>query len=203
MLGGMAQAQVNDQLKDLDGSSTNNNFKFPNNWKFPSSQFANFNQQQQQQSSIYPVYGSPGQQPYDNRRQKKPQKKNVQSDHDYPLLSQLQAYSNNFNNGNNNNQNNKKKSQSQKNQRHPTLSDYSSWNSNKKHRNEQQYAASNQNKIFLRPMMKNKHSRDEQMLTKVRLPRIQQTAPATEMRPPPPAKVKTPPKGHIVLKKVV
>lgn len=183
----MAQAQVNDQLKDLDGSPSNNNFKFPNNWKFPTNSFANFNNQP---TPIYPVFGSQGQQQqphHDNRRQKKPPKNNVVSDHDFPLLSQLS----NYNNG-------------KKPKRNPGLVDYSSWNtnSNKKHRVEsQQFSASNQNKIFIRPVMKNKHSRDEQMMTKQRLPRLRHATPSTEMRPPPPAMVNTP--NHIVLKKVV
>lgn len=199
MLGGMAQAQVNDQIKDLDGSSTNNNnFKFPNNWKFPSnSPFANFNSP----TPVYPIFGSQGQSPqvhYDNRRQKKPPKNNNNNEHEFPLLSQLSTYNNHNQNHNHNYQSSKKKAKN--NQRNPGLSDYSAWNSNKKHRVESQFSASNQNKIFLRPMMKNKHSRDEKLLTQVRIPRIRHVTPSTEMRPPPVVK---PPKAHILLKKVV
>lgn len=188
MLGGIAQAEVNDQIKDLDSSSSNHQnqqFKFPNNWKIPASQLAQFNSPSHQ----YPVYGQNQQQnQFDNRKQKKKQNNNYQENSQFPLLSQLQNY-------NNKNHHHQKK---QKTHRNPGLTDYSSWNTNKKHRSEPQVASSNHQKIFIRPVMRSK-SRNEKLLPKLPVPRIRQLTPATEMKPPPIVK---PPKAHLVVKKV-
>jgi hypothetical protein len=190
MLGGIAQAEVNDQVKDLDSSSSNQQqFKFPNNWKIPMNQLQS--QFGSSPTSMYPVFGQQNSQ-HDNRRQKKNNSNNNNNNNNqenmkFPLLSQLQNY---------NNKNHKKQ---QKNHRNQGITDYSSWNTNKKHRSEPQVAASNHNKIYLRPVMRSK-SRDEKLLPKLPVPRIRQLTPSTEMRPPPVVK---PPKAHVVVKKLV
>lgn len=86
MLGGIAQAEVNDQLKDLDEGSAN---KIPPNWKAfqPVGSFTSNN-------PVYQVYGQHQQKGNDQSSQKDRPKKNLNSGSSkqqskYPLVGQL------------------------------------------------------------------------------------------------------------------
>jgi hypothetical protein len=206
MLGGIAQAEVNDQLKDLDDSPETHSNKFPANWKsFSPNQLGAFTSN----SPIYQVYG----QQENGQRQKKNTGQTAnhgssngnhinkqQQQQKYPLVGSLLNY-----NKIKNQQNSKQKSGNKKNQQNYSISDYSGWsqslnNNSKKQRTEPQASASNA-QFVLRPVLRNKQARDEQQklhhkgaINRSRHPQI-----ATEMRPPPALK----PKSHLILKKVV
>lgn len=192
MLGGIAQAEVNDQLKDLDESPSNQH-KFPANWKnFNANQFGQFTSN----APIYPVYG--GDQQENGQRQKKNSggpSKNQQSK--FPLLGSLS----NYNKGkaqNNNNNNNKQKNFNSGNKNMQNFADFSNWNQmNKKQRNEPQASSSN-SQFVLRPMLKNKHAHDERVPQMGPINRVRTPALSTDMRPPPPLK----PKTRVIYKKV-
>lgn len=182
MLGGIAQAEVNDQLKDLDDSSSNNQ-KFPSNWKsFSPNQFGSYTSN----SPIYQVFGQEN-----SQRQKKNSGQtgnygthNQQSK--YPLVGSLVNFSKakaqnnkqkNSNNGSKNNQN-------------FAIPDFSGWNQmNKKQRLEPQVSSSNSHYV-LRPVLKKKQARDEQLHQKGSINRARQPQLSTDMRPPPPIKQK-------------
>ena len=192
MLGGIAQAEVNDQLKDLD-DSTSNSQKFPSNWKsFSPNQIGSYTSN----SPIYQVYG----QQENNQRQKKNSGQtgnyganNQQSK--FPLVGSLMNFNKgkvqskkqkNANNGNRNNQN-------------FAFSDFSGWNQmNKKQRTEPQISSSNSHYV-LRPVSKNKNVRDEQLHQKGSINRARQPQLSTDMRPPPPIKQK----AHVRLTKIL
>lgn len=187
MLGGIAQAEVNDQLKDLDdGQSSHSN---PTKWKglAPVGSYTSnnpiyqvYNQQQQQQNL----------QEFSQSRPKKNSQKNAnanqqQNKQNFPLLSSLLSLNklknaspankqrNNINNNNNNN-----------NLKNSLLQDFSNWSQmNKKQRTELQSAGSNQQNVFmLRPIAgKNKHARDDR---KPQPPSNISRVPSRELKPP-------------------
>lgn len=202
MLGGIAQAEVNDQVRDLDESSSQ---KFNSNWKAfsPVGSFTANN-------PIYQVYGqqqqqkaneNPPQKPKKNQSNSNKQQQQQQYQNKFPLVgtlmnlnkakqSQQQNKQRNTNSNNNNNQ-----------QQHHiknaiNIHDYSNWNQiNKKQRIEPQTAQS-QNVFVVRPMIRNKHARDDNKPTITRF-----REPARDMRPPPPLKLKQPPQ-QIVLARI-
>lgn len=197
MLGGIAQAEVNDQLKDLDESpSSNSHQKFPANWKnFSPSQFGSFTS-----NNMYQVYG---QQNENGQRQKKNSGQtgnygtsSSQQQSKYPLVGSLL----NYNKGKNQNSNKQKNSNSaNKNNQNYGLSDFSGWNQmNKKQRSEPQTASSNSH-FVLRPVMKNKHASEMRPAPKGPINRLRHPQLSTDMRPPPPIK----PKSHLLIKKVI
>lgn len=182
MLGGIAQAEVNDQLKDLDESSSSHNSKFPANWKsFSPSQLGSF-------TSHNPVYQVFNQHESSNGRQKKNSGhtgnhgSNQQQHTKFPLVGSLT----NLNKGKNQNKQKNSNSGHRNSQNYP-ISDFSGWNQmqNKKQRSEPQPSSSN-SQFVLRPMLKSKHARDERLHQKGSINRARQPQLATEMRPPPP-----------------
>jgi hypothetical protein len=183
MLGGIAQAEVNDQLKDLDESPSNNH-KVPANWKaFSPSSY----------SSGSPVYQVYGQQENSQRTKKKAGQtgnhgQSSSQQMKFPLVGSLA----NFNkNKNGNSKQKSKNSQS---------FDFSAWNQmNKKQRAEPQASSSN-NQFVIRPFVKNKQARDEWLHQKGSINRARQPQLSTDMRPPPPIKQKAAP---LRLKKVL
>lgn len=177
MLGGIAQAEVNDQLKDLDESSSNSQ-KYPANWKsFNPNQYGSFTSN----TPVYQVYG----QQEGNQRDKKNsgQTGNHGSNSQqskFPLVGSLT----NFNKGKSQNSN-KQRNQSSKNNQQFT--DFSTWNQmNKKQRVEPQASSSNA-KFVLRPVMKSKYGQ-ENIQIKGSINRVRQAPLSTDMRPPPPIK---------------
>lgn len=205
MLGGIAQAEVNDQLKDLDESSYSQ--KFPSNWKSfsPSPMVGAYASQE----PIYQVYGQQSLSDSQNSKRKKKNSGqtgnhglNQEQQSKFPLVGSLVNYTNNKSKGGNRNKQ-KKSNSAQKNNNFGIES--SGWNQqmNKKQRSEQQQQASirnsqQQSRMVLRPvLMKNKQARDEHLhktvpsLNRIRMP-------PQEMRPPPQIK----PKTHLILKKV-
>lgn len=194
MLGGIAQAEVNDQLKDLDDSPSQGN-KFPANWKsYSQNQFGSFTSN----APIYQVYG----QQENSQRSKKNSGKtgnhgtnNQQSK--FPLVGSLT----NNNKGKSQSSGSKQKNSNtgNRNSQNFALSDFNGWNQmNKKQRSEPQQSASNSH-FVLRPVLKNKHARDERLHQKGSINRVRQPQLATEMRPPPAVK----PKTHIRVTKVL
>lgn len=197
MLGGIAQAEVNDQVRDLDESSSQ---KFNSNWKAfsPVGSFTANN-------PIYQVYGQ--QQKSNENSPQKPKKKQQQQQQQQ---SQQQQYSNKFplvgtlmnlNKPKQTQQQNKQRNSNNNNQHHQiknaiNIHDYSNWNQiNKKQRIEPQ-AAQSQNVFVVRPIIRNKHARDDNKPTITRF-----REPARDMRPPPPLKPKLPPQ-QIVLSRI-
>lgn len=207
MLGGIAQAEVNDQLKDLDESPSNNNHKFPANWKsFSPNQLGAYTSN----APVYQVFGANE----NNQRHKKisgqagnqgSNNNQQQQQSKFPLVGSMV---NNYNkakaqNNNNNSNSRKKNSNKGNNNNEPTfhLSDFSGWNQlNKKTRTEPQAASSNSH-FVLRPVTKNKNVRDENLYSKGSINRIRQPMPPTDMRPPPPLNLNKP-KAHLRLLKV-
>lgn len=182
MLGGIAQAEVDDQLKDLDDSPSSNQ-KFPSNWKsFSPSQLGSYTSN----APIYQVYQ--GQQEH-NQRQKKNSMQtgnyganNQQSK--YPLVGTLM----NFNKGKSQSNSKKNSNSANRNNQNFAISDFSGWNQmSKKQRTEPQTSPSNSHYV-LRPVLKNKHGRDEQLHHKGSISRARQPQLSTDMRPPPPIK---------------
>jgi hypothetical protein len=195
MLGGIAQAEVSDQLKDLDGSPSNNH-KIPANWKsYAPNQFGSFTGANNN-PSIYQLYG---QQQEGSQRLKKNSGQtgnyggnNSNQQSKYPLAGSLVNFNKNKNH-------NKQKNSNRNNQNHG-LADFSGWNQmSKKLRSEPQAAASN-NQFMLRPLPKNKLARDERLHHKGSINRARQPQLALDMRPPPPIKPKT---HQLRLKKVL
>lgn len=182
MLGGIAQAEVNDQLKDLDESSAPNSQKFPANWKsFSPNQMGSFTSH----APIYQVYG----QQESNQRQKKNSGPTGSQQSKFPLVGSLV----NFNKGKGQS---KQQKNSNKNQQNFALSDFSGWNQmNKKQRSEPPAKSH----FVLRPVMKNKHGRDENLHQKGSINRVRQPQLSTDMRPPPPIKQQT----HLRVTKVL
>lgn len=177
MLGGIAQAEVNDQLKDLDESPSNSQ-RFATNWKnFSPNQFGAYTSN----NPIYQVYG--GQQENGQRQKKNSAQTgnqgNSQKQSKFPLVGSLM----NFNKAKQ--QNSNKQKNSIKNNQNYAMSDFSGWNQlNKKQRSEPQTSASNV-RYILRPAMKNKNPRDENIFNKGSINRTRQPQLATDMRPPP------------------
>ncbi|CAG9805118.1 unnamed protein product [Chironomus riparius] len=214
MLGGLAQAEVNDQVRDLDESSSQ---KFNSNWKAfsPVGSFTSNNpiyqvygqQQQQQQKANENQQQKPKKNQSNSNKQQQQQQQQQQSQqqqyqHKFPLVGTLMNLNkskqnqqqnqqqnkqrNNNNNNNNNNQHHQIKNAI-------NIHDYSNWNQiNKKQRIEPQPAQS-QNVFVVRPMIRNKHARDDNKPTITRF-----REPARDMRPPPPLKSK-PPHQQIML----
>lgn len=193
MLGGIAQAEVNDQIKDLDESSAQ---KFANNWKAfsPVGSFTSNN-------PIYQVYGH--QKGNENAAQKQPKKtqsnsnkQQQQQQNRFPLVGTLVNFQK-MKNG----QQNKQKSNSNNNSNNNSIKsainihDYSNWNQiNKKQRSEPQVSSS-QNVFVIRPAIRNKQARDDR---KASLNRLRE--PSREIRPPPPLKPKQAP--HLLLARI-
>lgn len=201
MLGGIAQAEVNDQLKDLDESPSNSQ-KFPANWKsFSPNQLGSYTSN----APVYQVYGA---NENNNQRQKKNSGQtgnhgnNNNQQSKYPLVGSMVNNYNKAKNQNNNSNNNRKKNSNKGNNNNEQtfhLPDFSGWNQmNKKTRTEPQAAPSNSHYVLRPSMMKNKNVRDENMYSKGSINRIRQPMLPTDMRPPPPIK----PKAHLRLMKV-
>lgn len=182
MLGGIAQAEVNDQLKDLDESAS----QTPGTkWKGVSSSFGSGNS-----NPIYQVYGQQQNSDFTPSRQKKnPKNSNnanqQQQKQNFPLMGSLlnlnklkNAANANKQRLNNNHNNNVKNS---------LMTDFSNWSNqmNKKQRSEMQGASSNQQNVFVLRAVngKNKHARDDRK----NLPSISRVRePARSLSPPPP-----------------
>lgn len=178
MLGGIAQAEVNDQLKDLDVSPSNSQ-RLHSNWKnLPSNQFGAYTSN----NPIYQVYG--GQQENGQRQKKNSGQSgnhgNSQKQSKFPLLGSLV----NFNKQKH--QNGNKQKNSVKSNQNYAMSDFSGWNQlNKKQRSEPQTSPSNV-RYILRQAIRNKNPRDENLHQKGSINRARQPQLATDMRPPPP-----------------
>lgn len=193
MLGGIAQAEVNDQIKDLDESSSQ---KLTNGWKAlsPVGSFTSNN-------PIYQVYGqqknneNSSQKPKKNQNQNQNSNKQVnhhQQQNKFPLVGTLV----NFNKIKNSQQNKQRNNNNNPIKSAINVNDYSNWNQiNKKQRTEPQTSSSNQNVFVIRPMLRNKHARDDRKATITRL-----KEPARDMRPPPPLKAKQAP--HLLLGRI-
>lgn len=195
MLGGIAQAEVNDQLKDFDDSTSSQNQKFPANWKsYSPNQFGSYTSN----NPVYQVYGQ------DNNKQRPKKNSGQTGNHgannqkQFPLVGSLLNYNKgksqnnkqkNSNSGNKNNQNSDFK-----------LSDFSGWNQmSKKQRTEPQTSSSNKVRVVLRPMMRNKQARDEKLHQKGSINRGRHPQLATEIKPPPFIKQRP----QLMMKKVI
>lgn len=184
MLGGIAQAEVNDQLKDLDDSPTSNQ-KFPSNWKsYSPNQLGSYTSN----APVYQVFGQNenGQRPKKNSGQSGNQGSSSQHSK-YPLIGSPM----NFNKVKNQNNNNKQKNSNsgQKNSQSYSMPDFNGWNQmNKKQRTE---ASSTSSRYVLRPVLKKKNARDESLHQKGLINRGRHPQLSTDMRPPPPIKQKT------------
>lgn len=222
MLGGIAQAEVNDQLKDLNEQ--------PNNKKYPPSSWKSFTAHSNPllgsytaNAPVYKVYGNQESSGNENVRENSPKpKKNSGNNgskspqNKFPLVGTLMNYNKNkANSKNNNNNNNKHRNSNGNNNGHKSnknlrLNDMNinGWNQlNKKQRSGQQAASSNQqskihpsgvNYMVLKPVKKNnKQVRDEKINNKVQSSnsRVQQSL--TELRPPPHKK------NHLRVTKVI
>lgn len=181
MLGGIAQAEVNDQLKDLDDSSSSNQ-KYPTSWKaYSPSQLGSYTSN----TPTYQVFGQ-----NDNSQRQK--KNSAQSgSHGNQQTKYTHAGSlTSFNKGKNQSSNkNKNTNSGQKNSQSFAISDFNGWNQmNKKLRTE---ASSTNSRFVIRPVNKNKHSRDEHLHQKSSINRGRYQKLSTDMRPPPPLKQKT------------
>lgn len=163
MLGGIAQAEVNDRSKD--GEDSQNSLKYPQDWKAYS--FGS----QPSADTAYPNYDQvePTQRPKKNLSQGEPQQKPK-----YPQMSQ---------NNNNKAKQNKPKPNGVKNQQH--FVDFSGW-TNKNKKLEPQ-GSSVANTYVLRPISKNKHARDESLKIHSHKGAMIRPRPnlSTDMRPPP------------------
>lgn len=184
MLGGIAQAEVNDQLKDLDDSNTQNALK----WKsYSPNQFGAY-------SSNSPVYKVFGQGPENSQRSKKNSGQtgnHGSNSQKFPLVESLLNYNKN------------KQSSKQKNARNSNknsqISNYSEWSqTSKKQRVEPQTSSSNSHYV-LRPVLRNKQALEENFHLKGNINRVRKPQLPTEMRPPPLNKQRTP---TLILKKV-
>lgn len=193
MLGGIAQAEVNDQLKDLDDSPATQSQKFPANWKsYSPNQFGSYTSN----NPVYQVYGQDN-----NQRPKKNSGQTgnhgVNNQKQFPLVGSLLSY----NKGKNQNNKQKKSSNGNKNGQNSDfrISDFSGWNQmSKKQRTEPQTSSSNSH-FVLRPAMRNKQAHDEKFHQKGSINRARQPQLATEMRPPPPIKQRP----QLIVKKVI
>jgi hypothetical protein len=203
MLGGIAQAEVNDQLKDLDDTNAQQNQKFPANWKsYSPNQLGSYTSN----NPVYQVYGQENSNSHNNNNNNQRPKKNSghsanhgsNSQKQFPLVGSLLNY-----NKGGKNQNNKQKSHSNshKNSQNSDfrLSDFSGWNQMNKQRTEPQTSSSN-SQFVLRPVMRNKQARDEKPRQKNAINRRQPQL-ATEMRPPPQVIVNQRP--QLIVKKVI
>lgn len=204
MLGGIAQAEVNDQLKDLDdGQSSHAN---PSKWKglSPVGSFTSNN-------PIYQVYNQQHhQQGYGDFPQQKPKKNTVKNHHsnnqqnkqNFPLLGSLLSLNKlknasptantNLNANSNKQRNNLNNNNALKNS---LLQDFSNWSQmSKKQRSELQGSSTNQQNVFvLRPIAgKNKHARDDRKPPPpANISRVRE--PSRDMKPPPAFRPKKPP----------
>lgn len=164
MLGGIAQAEVNDRNKD--GDDNQNSPKYPQDWKAYS--FGS----QPSADTVYPNYdqAEPTQRPKKNLNQGELQQKPKQ----HPQMSQ----------NNNNNKAKQNKPKAPKNQQH--FVDFSGW-TNKNKKLEPQ-GSSVVNSYVLRPISKNKHARDESLKIHSHKGPMIRPRPnlSTDMRPPPP-----------------
>lgn len=186
MLGGIAQAEVNDQLKDLDESAS----QTPGTkWKGVSPSFGNNN------NPIYQVFGQQQQQQHNGdfapSRPKK-NNKNVnnlsqQQKQNFPLMGSLLNLNKLKNAANANKQRNNNINQNN-NLKNSLMVDYSNWNNqmNKKQRSELQGAPSNQQNVFVLRAVngKNKHARDDRKNPPASISRVRE--PARNLSPPPP-----------------
>lgn len=165
MLGGIAQAEVNDRSKDGDDNQSSQ--KYPQDWKAYS--FGT-----QPAATVYPNYdqAEPTQRPKKSFNQGEAQQKPK-----YPQMAQ-------------NSKGNQMKQQTQnkpktngKNQQH--FVDFSGW-TNKNKKLEPQ-GSSLANTYVLRPISKNKHARDESLKIHSHKGAIIRPRPnlSTDMRPPP------------------
>lgn len=192
MLGGIAQAEVDDQLKDFDDSPSNNQ-KFPSNWKsYSPNQIGSY-------TSNSPIYQVFGQQENSQRNKKNSGQtgnygaNNQQSlqQSKFPLVGTLI----NFNKGKSQSNKPKNSNSGNRNNQNFAISDFSGWNQmNKKQRSEPQPSSSNSHYV-LRPVVKNKHGRDELIHQKGSINRARQPQLPTDLRPPP--------KAHVRAKKVL
>lgn len=196
MLGGIAQAEVNDQLKDLDDSNAQQNQKFPANWKsYSSNQFGSYTSN----NPVYQVFGQENSQQRPKKNSGQTGNHGANSQKQFPLVRSLLNYNKsksqhnnkqkNSNNGNKNSQNSDFR-----------VSDFNNWNQmNKKQRTEPQASSSNSH-FVLRPHMRNKQARDEKVHQKGSIIRTRQPQLATEMQPPPHVKQQRP---QLFMKKVI
>lgn len=176
MLGGIAQAEVNEQNKD--GEETQNVPKYPQDWKAYS--FGS----QPSADTAYPSYDQAEQNP-------RPKKNLSQGEPQQKVKHSSMPQNNNNNKGNHYKQQqqqqptqNKPKPSGGKNQQH--FVDFSGW-TNKNKKLEPQ-GSSLANTYVLRPITKNKHARDESMKIHSHKGAIIRHRPnlSTDMRPPPP-----------------
>lgn len=229
MLGGIAQAEVNDQLKDLDESASQNH-KFPSNWKsYAPNQMGSYTSH----SPVYQVFGqenSPqrhkknsgqsGNHGNNNHHQQLTQHLNQQMNQQqnqqqqkFPLVGSLVNYNKGKNQNQNQNGSNKQRNSHNNNQNQNShrnnhksndfqnfgIQDYSGWNQVNKKQRSEPQAASSNSQIVLRPVLKNKQARDERLHMKGSINRIRAPQLSVEMRPPPPIM----PKTHLRLTKVL
>lgn len=186
MLGGIAQAEVNDQLKDLDESASH---APGTKWKGISPS-----------NPIYQVYGHQNSDYGNTASRPKKNTKNTSNANshpkqNFPLINSL-LHLNKLKNAAVNKQRNNNNNNSNKN---PLIADYSNWSQlNKKQRSELQGAASNQQNVYVLRAVngKNKHSRDDRknLPAPSSISRVRE--PSRDMRPPPPLfrpKIKPPP----------
>jgi hypothetical protein len=190
MLGGIAQAEVNDQLKDLDDSNPQQGQK----WKsYSPNQFGSYTSN----TPVYQVYGQDNNQRSKKNSGQTGNRGTSSSQKQFPLVSSLLSYNKNKN------QSNKQKSPTKSSQNSSyRVSDYSEWSQpSKKHKNEPQTSSSNSNSHYvLRPVMRNKQAREENFHPKGKINRVRQPQLPTEMRPPPLNKQRT---STLIVKKVV
>lgn len=185
MLGGIAQAEVNDQLKDLDEQPSNQRYP-PSSWKSFSAHSNPLLGSYTANAPVYQVYGNQENTDNENVRENspKPKKKNSGNNgsnknqqNKFPLVGTLMNYNKNKanSNHNNNNNNNKHRNSNGNNNGHKSNqnvgfndnNNFNGWNQmNKKQRSGQQQAASSNqqtksvhpsgaNYMVLRPVKKN------------------------------------------------
>lgn len=219
MLGGIAQAEVNDQLKDLDDQPNNNQRYPPANWKSSSTHNNPLLGSYTAHTPVYQVYGNQENSGKEKVRENshKPKKNsgsngnNKNQQNKFPLAGTLLNYNKNKGNSNNNkHRNSNGNNNGHKSNQKLGLNDninYNEWNQmNNKQRSGQQSPSTNQqpkvhpsgaNYMVLRPVKKNKkHTRDEKINTKPSSnSRVQQSL--TELRPPPQIK------NHLRVTKVI
>lgn len=200
MLGGIAQAEVNDQLKDLDdGQSSHAN---PSKWKGlqPVGSFTSnnpiyqvYNQQQQQHQQTFDFPQTKPKKNVKNNNQNQQQNKQ-----NFPLMGSLLSLNKLKNASPANSNTNKQRNNFNNQLKNSLLQDFSNWSQmNKKQRSEQQSQSSNQSNVFvLRPIaVKNKHARDDRKppppsnIARLREPSRDMKPPPAQFRP----KLKPPP----------
>lgn len=219
MLGGIAQAEVNDQLKDLDEQPNNNQRYPPANWKSFSTHSNPLLGSYTANAPVYQVYGNQENSGKENVRENshKPKKNsgsngnNKKQQNKFPLPGTLLNYNKNKGNSNSNkHRNSNGNNHGHKSNQKLGFNDNINYNGlnqlNKKQRSGQQSPSSNQqskvhpsgaNYMVLRPVKKNnKHTRDEKINSKPSInSRVQQSL--TELRPPPQIK------NHLRVTKVI